>query len=115
MEAKDFYKTYIKAGALSPEIVENLEIQEEDSMSTSVTESTSKDVVLNDVYVAVGKDDTDVLNWTLDNAASPGSTRVFLVHFYPAISHIPIPGKLVHLLMFFLSMSTHQCTVFMGF
>lgn len=75
---------------MSPEIVENLEIQEEDSKSTSVTESTSKDVVLNDVYVAVGKDDTDVLNWTLDNAASPGSTRVFLVHFFPPISHIPV-------------------------
>ncbi|CAN6585418.1 unnamed protein product [Malus baccata var. baccata] len=92
VEAKDFYKTYIKAGALSPEIVVNLEIQEEDSMSTSVTESTSKDVVLNDVYVAVGKDDTDALKWTLDNAASLGSTRVFLVHFFPPINHIPTPA-----------------------
>ncbi|KAM0979475.1 hypothetical protein ACFX13_015610 [Malus domestica] len=92
VEAKDFYKTYIKAGALSPEIVVNLEIQEEDSMSTSVTESTSKDVVLNDVYVAVGKDDTDVLKWTLDNSASLCSTRVFLVHFFPPISHIPTPA-----------------------
>ncbi|CAN6718048.1 unnamed protein product [Malus baccata var. baccata] len=92
VDAKDFYKTYIKVGALSQEIVENLEIQEEDSMSTSVTESTSKDVVLNDVYVAVGKDDTDALKWTLDNAASLGSTRVFLVHFFPPINHIPTPA-----------------------
>ncbi|PQQ00474.1 U-box domain-containing protein 52 isoform X1 [Prunus yedoensis var. nudiflora] len=43
---------------------------------------------------AVGKDDTDVLKWTLDNAVSPG-TRVFLVHVFPPITYIPTPvGRL---------------------
>ncbi|KAM1340060.1 hypothetical protein ACFX2H_038508 [Malus domestica] len=95
MEAKDFYKIYVKAGALSPEIVKNPEIQEEDSESPNFTESTSKHVVVNDVYVAVGKDDTDVLKWTLENAASSGSTRVFLVHVFPPVTHVPTPvGRL---------------------
>ncbi|XP_048444985.1 U-box domain-containing protein 52-like [Pyrus x bretschneideri] len=94
-EAKEFYKIYVKAGALSPEIVKNREIQEEDSESPIFTERTSKHVVVNDVYVAVGKDDTDVLKWTLENAASSGSTRVFLVHVFPPVTHVPTPvGRL---------------------
>lgn len=92
-EAKEFYKIYVKAGALSPEIVKNREIQEEDSESPIFTERTSKHVVVNDVYVAVGKDDTDVLKWTLENAASSGSTRVFLVHVFPPVTHVPTPGN----------------------
>ncbi|XP_038709611.1 U-box domain-containing protein 33-like isoform X2 [Tripterygium wilfordii] len=47
-------------------------------------------VVADDVYVAVGKDDLDVLKWVLDHAVSP-STRVFLVRVFPPITHISTP------------------------
>ncbi|KAK6920644.1 UspA [Dillenia turbinata] len=54
----------------------------------------SRDRGLNDVYVCVGKDDLDVLKWALDHAVLPGG-RVFLVHVFPPITHIPTPiGKL---------------------
>ncbi|XP_008239323.1 PREDICTED: U-box domain-containing protein 52-like [Prunus mume] len=103
VEAKDFYKRY-SARALSPEIVEvKEEIEEEieeESRSCSTAaggtscENVKVDRVLKDVYVAVGKDDTDVLKWTLDNAVSPG-TRVFLVHVFAPITYIPTPvGRL---------------------
>ncbi|KAJ4973231.1 hypothetical protein NE237_006405 [Protea cynaroides] len=47
-----------------------------------------------DVYVAVGKDDLDVLKWVLDHAVEP-ETRVFLVHVFPPIHYITTPvGKL---------------------
>lgn len=116
MEAKDFYKIYIKAGALSPEIVKNPEIQEVDSESPNFTESSSKHVVVNDVYVAVGQDDTDVLKWTLENAASSGSTRVFLVHVFPPVTHVPTLGNTSSPVNVFL---VHVCPCsllyFMGF
>ncbi|BBH03766.1 Adenine nucleotide alpha hydrolases-like superfamily protein [Prunus dulcis] len=97
-EAKDFYKRY-SARALSPEIVvvkEEIEEEIEEEIKEEIVEEsrscstaaggTSIDRVLKDVYVAVGKDDTDVLKWTLDNAVSPG-TRVFLVHVFPNHLH----------------------------
>lgn len=93
VEARDFYRDYIPQRTFSPEIVE---IPEDSRKTSSVTAgSTSIDSVgVNDVYVAVGKDDTHVLKWVLDNAGSPGS-RVFLVHVFPPITHIPTPvGKL---------------------
>lgn len=92
-EARDFYRDYIPQRTFSPEIVE---IPEDSRKTSSVTAgSTSRDSVgVNDVYVAVGKDDTHVLKWVLDNAVSPGSTsRVFLVHVFPPITHIPTPGN----------------------
>lgn len=73
-------------GAMSPEIVEI----GEDTKST-VTIS-SRDCGLNDVYVAVGKNDLDVVKWALDHAVSPGAT-VFLVHVFPPITYISTPGQ----------------------
>ncbi|GAA0138609.1 hypothetical protein Leryth_006543 [Lithospermum erythrorhizon] len=44
-----------------------------------------------DIYVAVGKNDANVVKWALDNAVSPGG-RVFLVHVFPPVSYIPTPA-----------------------
>ncbi|XP_030542276.1 U-box domain-containing protein 52-like isoform X2 [Rhodamnia argentea] len=70
----------------SPEIVEIGE------------ESRSVDVGINDVYVAVGKDDMDVVKWALDHhvvSSAPHRARVFLVHIFPPITYIPTPvGRL---------------------
>ncbi|KAM5571931.1 U-box domain-containing protein 52-like [Rosa sericea] len=93
VEAKDFYKDYSPRRTFSPEIVE---LGEDITSTSDITPgSSSRDIVgVNDVYVAVGKDDTDVLKWVLDNAVFPGS-RVFLVHVFPPITHIPTPvGRL---------------------
>jgi hypothetical protein len=72
------------ARIMSPEIVE---IGDE-----SKTITNSIDGINDDVYVAVGKNDTDVLKWALDHAVSPGA-RVFLVHVFPPLTYIPTPGK----------------------
>ncbi|KAJ6760782.1 U-BOX DOMAIN-CONTAINING PROTEIN 52-LIKE [Salix purpurea] len=74
------------ARIMSPEIVE---IGDD---SKSITNSI--DGISNDVYVAVGKNDTDVLKWALDHAVSPGA-RVFLVHVFPPLTYISTPvGRL---------------------
>ncbi|KAJ4850862.1 hypothetical protein Tsubulata_007096 [Turnera subulata] len=71
---------------MSPEIVE---IGED---SRSVTNSI--DGFVNDVYVAVGKDDLDVLKWALDHCVSPGA-RLFLIHVFPPLTYINTPvGRL---------------------
>lgn len=72
------------ARIMSPEIVE---IGEESKSIIS-----SRDGGANDVYVAVGKDDIDVLKWALDHAVSPGCC-VFLVHVFPPLTYIPTPGN----------------------
>lgn len=69
---------------LSTEIVEIVED------GRSITEN--KDRKVDDLYVAVGKDDLDVVKWALDHAVSPGS-RIFLVHVSPPITLIPTPGN----------------------
>ncbi|XP_050377873.1 U-box domain-containing protein 52-like [Argentina anserina] len=93
VEDQNFYKDYSPRRTFSPEIVE----LGGDITSTrgATAGSTSRDIVgVNDVYAAVGKDDTDVLKWVLGNAVLPGS-RVFLVHVFPPITHIPTPvGRL---------------------
>ncbi|KAK6276646.1 hypothetical protein POUND7_006355 [Theobroma cacao] len=77
---------YYTARMMSPEIVE---IGEE-----SKSFAGSKDGSGNDVYVAVGRDDLDVLKWALDHAVSPGA-RVFLVHVFAPITFVRTPvGKL---------------------
>ncbi|XP_009758494.1 U-box domain-containing protein 33 [Nicotiana tabacum] len=49
---------------------------------------------INDIYVAVGKNDLHVLQWALDYAICP-EFRICLVHIFPSINYIPIPvGKL---------------------
>ncbi|KAF5957454.1 hypothetical protein HYC85_004679 [Camellia sinensis] len=74
---------------MSPEIVE---IGEESQ--SMVSSSSNKDRDMNDVYVAVGRDDLGVVKWAIDHAVSPGA-RVFLVHVFPRITYIPTPvGKL---------------------
>lgn len=77
---------YCNRRIMSPEIVE---IAEETKSVVS-----SRDQVVHDVYVAVGKDDLDVLKWALDHALSPGA-RVFLVHVFAPLSYISTPvGRL---------------------
>ncbi|THG23455.1 U-box domain-containing protein 33-like isoform X1 [Camellia sinensis] len=74
---------------MSPEIVE---IGEESQ--SMVSSSSNKDRDMNDVYVAVGRDDLGVVKWAIDHAVSPGA-RVFLVHVFPPITYIPTPvGRL---------------------
>ncbi|KAK2409199.1 hypothetical protein P8452_70773 [Trifolium repens] len=67
---------------LSTEIVEIVE----DGKSITI----NKDRRVDDLYVAVGEDDLDVVKWALDHAVSPGS-RIFLVHVSPPITLIPTP------------------------
>ncbi|KAK7330535.1 hypothetical protein VNO77_24730 [Canavalia gladiata] len=70
---------------LSTEIVE---IVEDGGSITS-----NKDRRVDDLYVAVGKDDLDVVKWALDHGVSPGS-RIFLIHVSSPITLIPTPvGK----------------------
>ncbi|XP_058754878.1 uncharacterized protein LOC131628030 [Vicia villosa] len=67
---------------LSTEIVEIVE----DGKSITI----NKDRRVDDLYVAVGEDDLDVVKWALDHAVSPGA-RIFLVHVSPPITLIPTP------------------------
>ncbi|KAK7265641.1 hypothetical protein RJT34_33263 [Clitoria ternatea] len=77
---------HYSAQMLSTEIVE---IVEDGRSITS-----NRDRRVEDLYVAVGKDDMDVVKWALDHAVSPGA-RIFLVHVSPPITFIPTPvGKL---------------------
>ncbi|KAH1201555.1 U-box domain-containing protein 36 [Glycine max] len=70
--------------SLTTEIVEIVE----DGKSIS-----NKDRRVDDLYVAVGKDDLNVVKWALDHAVSPGS-RIFLIHVSSPITLIPTPvGK----------------------
>ncbi|XAR67983.1 Ubiquitin--protein ligase [Bertholletia excelsa] len=74
-------------GVMSPEIVE---IGEESRSMMS-----SRDGGFEDVYVAVGKDDLDVVKWAVDHAAVSSKARVFLVHVFPPLTYIPTPvGRL---------------------
>ncbi|XP_059657967.1 U-box domain-containing protein 33-like isoform X2 [Cornus florida] len=74
---------------ISPEIVEIREDSKSEIMSST------RDGGANDVYVAVGKDDLDVLKWALDHVVVSPGARVFLVHVFPPITYIPTPvGRL---------------------
>ncbi|KAJ8752057.1 hypothetical protein K2173_001084 [Erythroxylum novogranatense] len=73
---------YCTARMMSPEIVE----LGEDSRSFNI----SRDRSIHDVYVAVGKDDLEVLKWTLHHAVTPGA-RVFLIHVFPLLTSIRTP------------------------
>lgn len=88
MEEDDQSQTlqYFKnARIMSPEIVE---IGEDSGSMTS-----GRDGPCQDVYVAVGKDDLGVVKWVLDHLVPAVGGRVFLVHVFPPITHIPTPGK----------------------
>lgn len=76
--------SYYSRQALSTEIVEIVED------GKSITNN--KDRRVDDLYVAVGKDDLDVVKWALDHAVSPGS-RIFLIHVSSPITLIPTPGN----------------------
>ncbi|XP_024977174.1 U-box domain-containing protein 36-like [Cynara cardunculus var. scolymus] len=76
---------------MSPEIVE-LEDHE------IINHRTRDDVVvvesIGDVFVAVGKNDLDVVKWAVDHLVSAGA-RLYLVHVFPPVTHIQTPvGKL---------------------
>lgn len=75
------------ARMMSPEIVE---IGED---SKSLASSREVGGICRDVYVAVGKDDSHVLKWALDHLVSSPGSRVFLIHVFPTITHIPTPGN----------------------
>ncbi|KAL1371543.1 hypothetical protein HN51_001778 [Arachis hypogaea] len=71
--------------SLSAEIVEIVE----DGKSITNNKNRGDD----DLHVAVGKDDLDLVQWVLDHVVSPGA-RIFLVHVSPPITMIPTPvGK----------------------
>ncbi|XP_027368863.1 uncharacterized protein LOC113874848 [Abrus precatorius] len=71
---------------LTTEIVEIVE--------DGISITSNKDRRVDDLYVAVGKDDFDVVKWALDHAVSPGA-RIFLIHVSSPITFIPTPvGKL---------------------
>ncbi|XP_057951690.1 U-box domain-containing protein 52-like [Malania oleifera] len=78
-------------GTSGPEIVE----VGEDSRRHSIGSSRrSSGEAFKDVYVAVGKEDMEVVKWALDHAG-PGA-RIFLVHVFPSVTYIPTPvGKLL--------------------
>ncbi|KAI4319064.1 hypothetical protein MLD38_032711 [Melastoma candidum] len=81
----DFLQAEGNRPMVSPEIVEI----EDDCRSVAAATSSSSDV-----YVAVGKDDLDVLKWAIDHCVHPGS-RVFLIHVFPPITYINTPvGRL---------------------
>ncbi|KAL7601579.1 hypothetical protein Lser_V15G21409 [Lactuca serriola] len=70
---------------MSPEIVE---VEEHENRPNVIT----RDAV--DVFVAVGKNDLDVVKWAVDHLVSPGA-RLYLVHVFPPVTHIQTPvGKL---------------------
>lgn len=75
---------YSSRRIMSPEIVE---IGEDSNVFSSGRDNT----IPGDIYVAVGKDDLDVLKWAVDHVVSPAS-RIFLVHVYPPITYINTPG-----------------------
>lgn len=67
---------------MSPEIVEVVEEQENRKVVT-------REAV--DVFVAVGKNDLDVVKWAIDHVVAPGA-RVYLVHVFPPVTYIQTPG-----------------------
>ncbi|XP_010251075.1 PREDICTED: U-box domain-containing protein 52-like [Nelumbo nucifera] len=68
----------------SPEIVELGEGSE------IIVTAGSRNEGSRDVYVAVGKNDLDVLKWALDHVVSQGA-RLYLIHVFPPINYIPTP------------------------
>ncbi|KDP31037.1 hypothetical protein JCGZ_11413 [Jatropha curcas] len=59
-----------------------------------IGEESKSSIIVNDVYVAVGKDDLYVLKWALDHVVSPGA-KVFLVHVSSPLTYISTPvGRL---------------------
>ncbi|KAJ0571261.1 hypothetical protein HanHA300_Chr05g0188301 [Helianthus annuus] len=69
---------------MSPEIVE---VEEQESRTEHVEGV--------DVFVAVGKNDMDVVKWAVDHVVVPGG-RVYLVHVFPPVTHIQTPGTCYH-------------------
>ncbi|KAJ0829267.1 hypothetical protein HanLR1_Chr00c0018g0690421 [Helianthus annuus] len=70
---------------MSPEIVE---VEEQQESRTEHVEGV-------DVFVAVGKNDMDVVKWAVDHVVVPGG-RVYLVHVFPPVTHIQTPGTCYH-------------------
>lgn len=81
---------YEKNGPYSRQIL-STEIVEIVEDGKSIT--TNNDRRVDDLYVAVGEDDLDVLKWVLNHAVSP-SARIFLIHVSPPITLIPTPGEI---------------------
>ncbi|XP_042497956.1 U-box domain-containing protein 52-like [Macadamia integrifolia] len=80
-------RIYDRGSTMTTEIVE---IEDNSKSATSSRDGGET----KDVYVAVGKEDLDVLKWALDHAVAPGK-RVFLVHVFPPIHYITTPvGRL---------------------
>ncbi|KAK1373854.1 U-box domain-containing protein 52-like [Heracleum sosnowskyi] len=70
------------------QVMKSPEIVEIDDNSKCCVGSTDEGIA--DVFVAVGKNDMDVLKWALNHAVLPGN-RILLVHVYSPIAYIPTP------------------------
>ncbi|CAN0900389.1 U-box domain-containing protein 33 [Linum grandiflorum] len=82
---------YSKSRVMSSEIVEIVDLEDNNNNNNS---SGSRRIV-NDVYVCVGRDDMDALEWAVDHISSPTSSRLFLVHVFPPLRYISTPvGRL---------------------
>lgn len=118
--AIQYYSSYYAGNyeIMSPEYVNEIVeevLDDENHTKNSFTKSSrsSSEIVnvveVNDeVYVAVGKDDLDVVRWAIDHVVSPGA-RLYLVHVFPPITHIPTPGKFIAKLVDF---SCQLCTLY---
>lgn len=83
MEEDNSMAAGCKWGDMSPEIVEIGD--DSKSVIGSIDEG------IKDVFVAVGRNDLDVVKWALDHVVSHGA-RVILVHVFQPIAYIPTPG-----------------------
>ncbi|KAK1373833.1 U-box domain-containing protein 52-like [Heracleum sosnowskyi] len=70
------------------QVMKSPEIVEIDDNSKCCVGSTDEGIA--DVFVAVGKNDMDVLKWALNHAVLPGN-RILLVHVSSPIAYIPTP------------------------
>ncbi|KAJ8563281.1 hypothetical protein K7X08_031733 [Anisodus acutangulus] len=61
-----------------------------EEIGEDIKSTISSKAEINDVYVAVRKNELHALQWTLYHAISPGF-RICLVHIFPPIKYIPTP------------------------
>lgn len=87
-------RNHRESNKIAPEIIE---IEEEEN------DDEYKENKIEDVYVAVGKDDLQLLKWVLANVVVTGA-RVNLIHVSHPISSISTPGKILYFRLVFVYM-----------
>lgn len=92
VQTLEYQPSFIRESKVAPEIIEIIEEENDEFKGESRDDqAASKD---KDVYVAVGKDDMEVLKWVVTHAIMPGD-RINLIHIFPPISYISTPvGRL---------------------